>query len=1515
MANSANFEASLRIKAGVEGTDNINKLAESISEAGLDVTHLTDESAKLAKQFGEIEQKQALITQFRELKAATTEANTAWQQAQAATADYAKQMDDARERADALKTSLKNSSEMSQEEAKATRDEYKATLQELKNLDTAHQNSITRSSQLKTQYEGLNSSLVRTRSAMHDVGLATTNLNAQQKALEEESQAAKQSLAELTSEAERLNEIAKAKIALGIDTDDKARQQLEEINQAYETLRASGTLTEEELARATQAHTAKVAELEEALGETKPSLEDLAGEFGKVVSAAGGLTYVTKQAIDFETAMSGVKKMVDGTPEQIEKLSHQIQQMSIDMGMTTDSIAEISAMGGGLGVPIEKLGQFTEMAGKMSVAFDMSAESAGDAAAKLSTVFDIPIEQVGGLADSINVLGNTTAAKESEIVDAMLRIGGNAKQFGLAGEQAAALAAAMISLGKPPEVAATAINALLTKLQTANVQSDDFKNTLSKIGINANQMADDIQKNPQQALSNFLQTLKSMDSQQRSITTFKLFGQDYVDDVNALVGSLDSYNKALDSVKDKSSTAGAMQKEFDAKTSTSAQSIERAKQAITVLAQTVGKDLLPVVGLAAKAVGGLAQGIGEFAQAHPVLMQIGVLLAGAQVEMVAFQSAMNLAGAVGLRAFGEVSAGAGTAATSVNLATAAAGRFNVAMSAMGNAAQSVLIRLQAFRAAGISGSLSALAGQMMSLNGLFAAAAGWSIGTALGESLYKNSELARSLGDHLAMIPAAINSIVTTGGLDKFNQNFETSAESAKRLAEAEKAHAKTIEGKAEAYLKADQAAKQSQQTNEQLAESIKQTDSQAKSLTVQMTVLKDSGQENSAEYKNLENQLNSTKDKLTTLTDAHDKATGATKNNSKSNLQLVNDVKLTEAILEGLKNKLADMEASGQKNTEGYKNLSKEVDNTKDKLAALKAEAEKQNLGDALKTDLDKASESFKALGLDAEEFATGIDSKTNQALTAFVDIAHLADGDTRKLALAYNAAKDAAGDNQIAQAALNGKLNQVTEGNKQLADAVKKAAKEQKEAKSAAEEQAAALDKLGISMEDANQGMSKGGQEMVQTLKAGITAIKEQATSADSLKTSLQQAFEQSIGAAKTKADFEALKKTIAETGTKSQLTAEQTKILKAGIAGGADAAKAAKDEIEKSTKALTDNAQASDKSAESNQKVARSYKDVGDAAKEAADKAKQAAEEQAQAEKASLDGIARYVDNFTASISKGLQNVGITGEQSIKIMNKALAEQAYIMSGSWDGFFTGFARAQENVKASIDGFNRMRDSAINMTQALGGANVGVNELADAEQALYHAQQANVDGMVRMDSQTLDNLKRQIDSTRQKLDDMAKSARDTADNLEADLARIKGNDEVAQKLEQTRKLTELQEKLNDAQKRGNSEEIAQLTRAIELQKQINAEQTKQAEAKKQQEQQAQKQQEQKTAQAKPAPTPIPDPTPTATPTPTSSAAGNNPNIAYYAKLTADEIAKVEDRAIEKFMKMLQDELKRQAR
>lgn len=50
-------------------------------------------------------------------------------------------------------------------------------------------------------------------------------------------------------------------------------------------------------------------------------------------------------------------------------------------------------------------------------------------------------------------------------------------------------------------------------------------------------------------------------------------------------------------------------------------------------------------------------------------------------------------------------------------------------------------------------------------------------------------------------------------------------------------------------------------------------------------------------------------------------------------------------------------------------------------------------------KPTLTKLLNLLKALGLDVDEFATGVDGKATAALNGFVDVAHLADGDIRNL------------------------------------------------------------------------------------------------------------------------------------------------------------------------------------------------------------------------------------------------------------------------------------------------------------------------------------------------------------------------------------------------------------------------------------------------------------------------------------------------------------------------------------
>ena len=172
-------------------------------------------------------------------------------------------------------------------------------------------------------------------------------------------------------------------------------------------------------------------ELEASLKGVKPSISEIASEVQGLVGKAGGLAFAAKEAMKFETAMAGVKKVAEGTDEQYAKLSDELKKMSAELGISAAEMADLAAAGGQLGIPIEKLSEFTAIASKMSVAFGMTAEEAGNAAATIANVFQLPIGEVESSAMPSTFWATIPPHEKKDIVAAMARIGGTAKQFGL----------------------------------------------------------------------------------------------------------------------------------------------------------------------------------------------------------------------------------------------------------------------------------------------------------------------------------------------------------------------------------------------------------------------------------------------------------------------------------------------------------------------------------------------------------------------------------------------------------------------------------------------------------------------------------------------------------------------------------------------------------------------------------------------------------------------------------------------------------------------------------------------------------------------------------------------------------------------------------------------------------------------------------------------------------------------------------------------------------------------------
>lgn len=522
--------------------------------------------------------------------------------------------------------------------------------------------------------------LQRSRDALAGMGISAKALADSQVGLNRGLDASRANLAALARKAEEAASVLANRELLGVRAHADVQKEIDKTRQAYEQLKASGKLTSTELAQAAMKVEERIRELHQQTNGWKESLGKAKMEFASMAASGAGLAVVAKKAIDFESAMADVAKVVNGTDEQMATLNGRIKEMTRTIPMAATELAAMAAAGGQLGIPLEKLEQFVELSAQMATAFNMNAEQAGEAVAKLSNVFSLPLEQVRSLGDAINALGNNMASKEKDIIDVLTRIGGTSKQFGLSAEQAAALSAAMLSLGVSSEVAGTGINAILSKLQTAGVQGKEFQLALAEAGVSAKQLAKDIRDNPQKAIESFLQTLSKLDGKKQAEVLSRLFGQEYQDDVARLLGGLDQYQKALGLVGDKAKTAGAMQQEFETRVKTTGAQLKLLKNAADEAGINLGTVFLPVINAVASGLKTATLWVADFAKAFPAISGVAASLVTAAASAGALGVAFGALRMAGTTAIAGLSAlmpaltgglvGAATAAGALKTAVA-----------------------------------------------------------------------------------------------------------------------------------------------------------------------------------------------------------------------------------------------------------------------------------------------------------------------------------------------------------------------------------------------------------------------------------------------------------------------------------------------------------------------------------------------------------------------------------------------------------------------------------------------------------------------------------------------------------------------------------------------------------------------------------------------------------------------------------------------------------------------------
>ena len=338
-------------------------------------------------------------------------------------------------------------------------------------------------------------------------------------------------------------------------------------------------------------------------------LGQIAKQAAAIASAAWGalkigefVTDSIQAAVDFESAMADVAKVVDGLRDENGNLtdsyyamSDSIVQMSKDIPMAAEDLAAITAAAGTAGIAADELTTFTETAAKMGVAFDTTAEQAGDWMAKWRTSFSMGQEEVTALADQINYLSNNSASTASEISTIVTAVGPLGDVAGISAAQIAALGSTMVGVGVQQDVAATGIRKLATTMVAGSSATKAQATVLQQLGLDATEMAERMQTDAEGAILTFLEAVSKLPEAEQAAALKNYFGQESVGAIAPLLTNLDVLRERFEMVADAQLYAGSMDAEYAARAATTANNIQLYENRIAALKIQIGNYLLPVV--------------------------------------------------------------------------------------------------------------------------------------------------------------------------------------------------------------------------------------------------------------------------------------------------------------------------------------------------------------------------------------------------------------------------------------------------------------------------------------------------------------------------------------------------------------------------------------------------------------------------------------------------------------------------------------------------------------------------------------------------------------------------------------------------------------------------------------------------------------------------------------------------------------------------------------------------------
>lgn len=373
-----------------------------------------------------------------------------------------------------------------------------------------------------------------------------------------------------------------------------------------------------------------------------------------------------KEAIEFESAFTGVEKTVDGTEKQMKELKQGIKDLAKEIPSSTTEISEVAEAAGQLGIQTDNVLNFTKTMIDMGNATNLSADEAATTLARFANVTQMSQSDFDRLGSVIVALGNNFATTESEIASMGMNLGSAGKQVGMSQSQIMALATALSSVGLEAQAGGTAFSKVMINMQLAVEKGGkNLKNFASVAGMSTKEFAKAFKEDATTAIMKFVEGLSK--SGERGKSAIKILDDMGITETrlrDALLRSAnasDIMSKAIDLGNKAWEENNALTTEADKRYATTESQLKIAKNKIKDLAVSLGNKLLPSVNKILDKLGKWIDKLDKLSESEKDnIVKIGLLVAAAGPALKLASSGINI--------IEKVSKGIGTFSKAIALA-------------------------------------------------------------------------------------------------------------------------------------------------------------------------------------------------------------------------------------------------------------------------------------------------------------------------------------------------------------------------------------------------------------------------------------------------------------------------------------------------------------------------------------------------------------------------------------------------------------------------------------------------------------------------------------------------------------------------------------------------------------------------------------------------------------------------------------------------------------------------------